>query len=278
MLHLTDTHIVPEDRLLHGSVDSYDNLRRALDAAIVSGVPTDAIVLSGDLADAGEPAAYRRLRSLVEPAAQMLGAEIVYVMGNHDERSAFHAELLDDPGAGRRSHDTVHDIRGLRLVVLDTTVPGHHHGEIDEAQYAWLRAQLATPAPEGTVVVLHHPPVPARDELHAVVGFRSPEVLHEVLEGTDVRAVLAGHTHVPAASVIGSTFLWVGGALAYGFDPTAAAGTLRGRPASAFSRVEVQDGNLTVTSVQLPDEDEQPVYEMTAAEMAAAVRALSDAR
>ncbi|MHA6630412.1 metallophosphoesterase family protein [Pseudonocardia sichuanensis] len=275
LLHITDCHIVVEGELLHGSVDSLGNLQRVLDAVVASGVPTDAIVLTGDLADAGAPGAYRRLRAVVEPAAARLDADVVYLMGNHDERSAFHAELLDDPEAGRRSHDAVRRIGGLRLIALDTTVPGHHHGEIDEAQYEWLGAQLAEPAPEGTIVALHHPPVPASDELHAAVGFRDAEKLIETLDGTDVRAVLAGHTHAAAASIVGSTFVWVGGALAYSFDGTAPAGMLRGRPAPAFSRIDITDGVVTATSIQLPPEGEQPVYEMSTAKMAELVLAHS---
>ncbi|MBM9468870.1 metallophosphoesterase [Nakamurella leprariae] len=283
LLHLTDSHVVAEGELLHGSVDSLDNLRRILDAAEASGTATDAILLTGDLTDTGVPEAYRRLRAVVEPVAARMGAQVVWAMGNHDERSAFSSELLDDPDAGQRSVDSVTMVGGLRILVLDSTVPGHHHGRIDEEQYTWLADQLAEPAPEGTVVVVHHPPVPAEGEMALAVGFHDAQRFTDAIAGTDVRVVLAGHTHAPAASVLGSAFLWVGGAVAYAFDGTAPAGTLRGRPAPSFSRIDLRGPRtgagsiVTASSVPLPPVGEPPVYEVTAEQMAAAILAHSAA-
>jgi 3',5'-cyclic-AMP phosphodiesterase len=49
LLHLTDVHAVAEGLLL-GSADSAAGLFWALDAAVASGSPIDAIILSGDIA------------------------------------------------------------------------------------------------------------------------------------------------------------------------------------------------------------------------------------
>ena len=51
-------------------------------------------MFTGDLADKAEPAAYARLRELVEPVAEAIGAEVVWVMGNHDEREPYAAGLF----------------------------------------------------------------------------------------------------------------------------------------------------------------------------------------
>lgn len=278
LLHLTDCHIVAEGALLHGSIDTLDHLRRALAAVEATGVPVDAIVLSGDLADTGAPQEYRQLREVVEPSAGRLGARVVYAMGNHDERAAFQAELLDDPSAGHLSYDVVHHVGGLRIVVLDSTVPGHPHGEITDEQYAWLESELACPATEGTVLVVHHPPTPAPDVLHTVVGLREPDRLIRALAGTDVRIVLGGHTHAAAASTVHGTFVWVGGALAYALDVAAPAGMMRGRPGPSFSRIDLREGTVTALAIALPAQDEQPVYEVTDEQVAAWVDVHTGAR
>src|SRR6478735_8666236 len=87
-----------------------------------------------------------------------MGAEVVWVMGNHDERTAYARGLFgldsDEP------QDRVHDVDGLRIVSLDTSVPGYHHGELTDAQLAWLADVLSTPARHGTLLALHHPPIP----------------------------------------------------------------------------------------------------------------------
>src|SRR5690606_3332550 len=97
---------------------------------------------TGDLTDLGEPEAYRALRAVVEPLAARLGSPVVWVAGNHDERPALRRDLLDlepteEPVVG------AWDLGGLRLVALDTSVPGWHHGDLDEGQLAWLRSVLS---------------------------------------------------------------------------------------------------------------------------------------
>lgn len=61
-------------------MDADDRLGELLEQLNQSGLRPDAIVFTGDLADKGEPAAYRKLRGLVEPFAAQLGAELVWVM------------------------------------------------------------------------------------------------------------------------------------------------------------------------------------------------------
>ena len=80
-------------------------------------------------------------------------------MGNHDERAAYSRELFGEESDAPQ--DRVYDVAGLRIVSLDTSVPGWHHGEITDEQLAWLRDVLATPAEHGTILALHHPPIPS---------------------------------------------------------------------------------------------------------------------
>jgi 3',5'-cyclic AMP phosphodiesterase CpdA len=275
LLHLSDTHVVPEGELLHGAVDSLTNLQRALATVEESGEHPDVVVLTGDLTDTGDPAAYRRLRAAVEESAARMGAEVVYVMGNHDARPAFWAELADTPDADQRSYDVVRTVDGLRVIALDSTVPGHHHGEITDEQLTWLAAELAQPAPAGTVIGLHHAPVPAPSELAGFLGLRNPEALWDVLQGTDVRAVLAGHTHASSATAVDGILVWTSGAMAYAMDGTAPAGIMRGRFGPVFSRVQVFPDSVAAQHVRLPDADEPVVYEMTRAQMQDAIAALA---
>ena len=79
-------------------------------------------------------------------------------MGNHDERAAYARGLFDSDDDG--AQDRVHEVDGLRIVALDTSVPGYHHGELRPEQLAWLADVLATPAEHGTLLAMHHPPLP----------------------------------------------------------------------------------------------------------------------
>jgi 3',5'-cyclic-AMP phosphodiesterase len=239
LLHFSDTHFVGGDRRLYDRVDSEAHLRRLADEFAASGQRPEAIVFTGDLADHGEPDAYARLRDIVEPFADRLGAEVIWCMGNHDERSAFRAALLDESPT-TEPVDRVHDVDGLRVIVLDSTVPGHHHGEIAQDQLAWLADVLATPAPHGSVLALHHPPVPSVQDLAVLVELRGQARLAEVLRGSDVRAILGGHLHYSTSATFAGIPVSVASATCYTQDLTVAArGTRAQNGAQAFNLVHV---------------------------------------
>ena len=71
-------------------------------------------MFTGDLADRGEPAASRHLREMVEPFAERIGAQVVWCMGNHDDRAAYapeglyDAEVLDLAHFDRAHFDRAH--------------------------------------------------------------------------------------------------------------------------------------------------------------------------
>ena len=129
------------------------------------------MIFTGDLADQGEPEAYAKLRAIVDPACKALGAKVIWAMGNHDNRANFRTGLLDQTG-NDAPVDHSYFINGLRVITLDTSVPGYHHGELSDAQLDWLAAELDTPAPDGTILALHHPPVPSVLDLAVLVELR----------------------------------------------------------------------------------------------------------
>lgn len=271
VVQLTDTHLRREGELVHGAVDTHATLRRVLHRLVAARRPVDALVLSGDLADDGAPEAYRRLRALVEPAAAELGAKVLYAMGNHDERVAFAAELLDRETLADSPIDSVAEVRGLRIIVLDSTIPGLHHGRLLPGQLERLAAELRVPAPRGTLLVLHHPPIPSPIIGPDLLRLRDPERLGAVLAGSDVRLIVCGHNHATAAGALAGVPVWVGPALSYGIDTFAPAGRHRGFAASGFSRIDVTEEAAVVTAVDATlaravyDRDERDILDQLAA-------------
>lgn len=224
-------------------------VRSALHHVEASGLAVAALVLSGDLTDSGDPAAYRALRAVVEPAAERLGAPVVYAMGNHDERATFRRELLD--GAGDEPYDHVVRVGGLRLVVLDSTVPGRPQGLLRDEQLAWLGAELAEPAPLGTVLVLHHPPVPTAFAPMRDVALQNPRALAAVLTGGDVRMILCGHAHHAGASALAGIPVWIAPATAHRAELLSPAGRARGRAGAALTRVDVYPDTVVAAAEPL---------------------------
>lgn len=252
LLHISDTHLLAGGRGLYDRVSSERHLRQLFDEFEASGGRPDAIVFTGDLADRGEADAYARLRRIVEPAAERLGAEIIWVMGNHDDRATFRRELLDQPAGGVRPVDRVDDVRGLRVITLDTTVPGHHHGEVTGDQLDWLAEELATDAPYGSILAMHHPPVPSVLDLAATVELRDQSSLAEVIAGSDIRSIIAGHLHYSTTATFAGVPVSVASATCYTQDLNVPVGGTRGRDgARAFNLVHVYPSTVLHSVVPL---------------------------
>jgi Icc protein len=248
LLHLSDTHLITGDGLLYDSVDADSHLRRVFEEFEAAGARPEAIVFTGDLADKGDPAAYAKLRSIVEPAAARMGATVIWVMGNHDNRAAFRSELLD-LAPSMATIDQVHDINGLRVITLDSTVPGAHFGEVTGEQLDWLAEELSSPAPHGTILAMHHPPVPSVLDLAVSVELRDQWSLSEVLEGSDVRSIIAGHLHYSTNATFAGIPVSVASATCYTQDLNVPLGGTRGRDgAQAFNLVHVY-GSTVLHSV-----------------------------
>ncbi len=252
--HISDTHFLGGGRPLYGSVATDAHLSQALAQLEASGSKPEAIVFTGDLADLGEPEAYSRLRALVEPVAERLGAQIIWVMGNHDERLQY-SEQLFGTAPSEAPQDRVYDIGGLRIISLDTSVPGYHHGDLTQEQLDWLAEVLATPAPHGTLLAVHHPPVPT--PLLVAMGMlelQDQKRLEAVIRGTDVRAILAGHLHYSTHSVFAGIPVSVAAATCYTLDLTAKDRILSGVDfGQAFNMVHVYEDQVVHSIVPVGD-------------------------
>ncbi len=212
--HLSDPHLLAGGRLQYGAIDTDQRLRLALTRLERLDPAPHALVFTGDLADKGEPEAYARLRELVEPVAERIGAQVVWVIGNHDERPAYSAGLFGEDSDAVQ--DRVYDVDGLRVVSLDTSVPGWHHGELRETQLTWLAEVLAEPAPHGTVLAMHHPPIPMPMlRVAETIELLDQEPLAAVVEGTDVRAIVGGHIHFTSYSTFAGVPVSVASATCY---------------------------------------------------------------
>lgn len=267
--HLSDTHLTSAGIRYQGLVDSYAAMAAAaavLQAAVTDGRGPDVIVLSGDLTDSGDPAAYVRLRAVMEP----LAPRVIYATGNHDVRTVFHAEMLgvDDPGPRLQ----VHRLPAVRIVVLDSTVPGSGHGHLTATHLAALRDELATDHPGGTVVVLHHAPIPPPSPLltYFALDRASRGALADAIAGTDTRMVLAGHHHLAGSGLLGGIPVAVAGSTAIRTDPLAAPGHERTTRSASFNLVRLYpDGGVAVSVIPVDLADQ--VFDLDSAGCAAVI-------
>ena len=209
IIHLSDTHLTGDGALHQGTVDTgaaLDAILAQLDA--IPGVGL--VVVSGDCSEDGSRASYEQLRDRLVPWASARSAALVLTPGNHDQREPFRdvlgtGHLLADGGAPlahtlehRDPHDpivAVSTVADRRIVTVDTSVPGAGWGELASRALERLRGVASSRSALGTVVVMHHPPLPAPSRLHAALRLQNPEALATALDGSDAVVVLAGHYH-----------------------------------------------------------------------------------
>lgn len=230
ILHLSDPHLLGDGRQHYDRVDTTAALRRVLDRAAAVG-SIDLVAATGDLSDDGSESSYRLLHELLEPWAAARGAQTAYLMGNHDQPAGFEAVLGDREG--------LTTVAGRRIIRLDTSVPGAGYGDLVDQQLARLRSVLAEPAEHGSVVLLHHPPVPAVTPLLQALQLRNPAVLLEICAAGDVKAILGGHYHHPLAGRAGGVEVFVAPGIANTTDVIAPAGHEIARTGSGFALLEI---------------------------------------
>lgn len=239
ILHLSDTHVSATGVDMDG-VDAIASLERLLHD--VSQVPDlDLVVVSGDIADDGSAAGCNAVVERVGAFAAARGVPHVYCTGNHDDRTAFRNALgsghlnadgtdrgeLSDPDGDLRA--AVSHIDGLRIITLDSLVPGKTHGIVDGSQLEWLSSLLASRAERGTVLVFHHPPLRLPSVPYvADVVLQNIEDLEEVVRGSDVRAVLTGHLHFQLSGFLAGVPVWVTPGIVTRIDTTAQPQLVRG--------------------------------------------------
>lgn len=248
VIQISDVHLTAGGSLPLG-VRPRDQLTEGLRQLESAGLRPDIFLLSGDLADAGDDACYQDLAGIVGTAAARAGAEVIYLPGNHDDRGGFRRHLTAGGGTGPVNQTRWRN--GLRVIALDSTVPGQAHGELADETLAFLRSELEVAAPDGTIVALHHPPLPSPIDPLTEISLRDPDRLGAAIEGSDVRLVLCGHYHHEASGMLGRTPVWVSPATAYRVDVTRTQ-VLAGIPGVAFSRIDLSPGGHAVSVIPVP--------------------------
>jgi 3',5'-cyclic-AMP phosphodiesterase len=176
------------------------SLREVIAAIEALPSPVDAIVCTGDVAEHAAPEEYALAAELIG----RLGVPFHVLPGNHDERAAMR-KAFGLPGEGDAPIDYAADLGALRLVVVDSTVPGEDHGAFEPAQLERLEAELTGAPEQPTVIAMHQAPLTTGIADWDRVNMSTTEraALAAVIERhPQVRAIVGGHLHRIAASTL----------------------------------------------------------------------------
>ena len=213
---VSDFHITATGTA-YGQAPTTESLARAVDHLNAMAPAPDVVIITGDVADAGEPEAY------AAAAAELgrLDAPFLMVPGNHDQRDRMAEAFPGNPCLRSRGEDGrirfVNDDYDLRLVGLDTLMPGHHGGGLDTGTLDWLAGVLRDGKP--SVLFMHHPPFPVG--IHSMDSelFVMAEAFESVVRGApNVLRVCCGHMHRPVLRAFGGTTACISPALGMQLD------------------------------------------------------------
>lgn len=216
LLHLSDLHLSAADGSM--GVDA----SRSLDLVLEACAHLDqlaAVIVTGDVADDGSHQAYRRAHAALSDFAQARGACLMLSTGNHDDRSNFvqvlgHGHLGPD---GRSSGEAgprgqvcaTTTLKGLRIITLDSLVPGKWYGRLGAEQLTWLRGLLEAEPALPTVIAFHHPPITLDVEIQRRVCLEDRDDLALTLQHGKPVAVLCGHFHQQISGQFAGIPTWV---------------------------------------------------------------------
>ena len=190
---ISDLHVQPAGEKAYGIVDTNRFLKAAVEQLNRLQPQPDIVIATGDLVDERSEAEYLMLKEILSP----LKAPLYYVMGNHDDRTAFRQVFPNLPYMPEEGYvQYVLDEFPLRIVVLDTLVDGEGYGNLDAEQLAWLETHLAANPHKPTVIFMHHPPFATGLQGMDTLRCRGNAALADIIvHYPNVKRIACGHLH-----------------------------------------------------------------------------------
>jgi 3',5'-cyclic AMP phosphodiesterase CpdA len=190
---ISDMHIRAPGKLLLRRVDTAAFLAAAVAALGKLDPPADLVLMTGDLVEAGKPEEYAHLAALIAP----LKAPVYLIPGNHDAREPLRAAFPAHRYLPREGFlQYALEDWPVRILALDTLVPGEGGGALCAERLDWLDRSLATAPGRPTLVMMHHPPFATGIAHMDRYGLADARGLATVIaRHPNVERIVAGHLH-----------------------------------------------------------------------------------
>lgn len=190
---LSDTHVTPDTSRADGSPSSQARMRQAVAHVLALPAQPDVVLVSGDCTDHGAPEEYDRFRELLQP----LPMPVYVIPGNHDDRGRLR-ERFGSQGAHAMDGFMQYVVEDwpVRLVALDTVVPGQDAGLLCAERLRWLDERLAEAPERPTLIVMHHPPFATGLDVLDALGLAGADAFGAIVaRHPQVERIVAGHIH-----------------------------------------------------------------------------------
>ena len=192
-IHLTDTHLVSPGMILNG-LDPAARLAPVFHNINQEHADAELCIITGDLSDKGEDAAYEYLAQLIDQST----INFYLLIGNHDSREKVHhwfpKTLVDENGFLQYIVQTSAGV----FILLDTVQAGTHGGVYCIKRREWLSRTLESYKDNPVFLFMHHPPfnihLPCIDD----IGLDDQQAFADTIQPyNNIRHLFFGHAHRP---------------------------------------------------------------------------------
>ena len=200
IIHVTDTHLLSSEEQLHG-LDPQARFKRCVDSIKRFHSDAHCVVMTGDIADKGEPGAYQ----LFHQEMSRTGLPVHCILGNHDIRKIYLAQSSDALAVLKTAVPNTDKNGFVQFAVptpagvflfLDTLIDGSHSGGYCLRRQAWLREQLELFKDQTVYLFMHHPPFDLNLPCIDAIGLNEKKDFADLVAShNDVRHLFFGHAH-----------------------------------------------------------------------------------
>ena len=169
IFQISDFHLRGDGKLSFQKADTITAMNRTVEyfLKLKEYELPEFFVVTGDLSEGGTREGYE----IVREGLRKLPRPCYIVPGNHDKRD-FYLEMFDSETPVMDDIKpyicyTIDD-QPIRVIVIDTSIPGCHYGGLTDEVAEWLEKKIVEYPDKPALVFTHHPPfvtgLPAMDE------------------------------------------------------------------------------------------------------------------
>lgn len=202
ILQITDTHIVPQNDLAYGRVETASALKATVETVndMLDAIgPVDAVAITGDVTDYGNRADYERFKDI------MASLKLPYLVlpGNHDDRENMRDAFASEHWMPANGPICWHlELEDFILIGLDSLVQGQAHGQLCKQSLGYLQNVMKEAKGKPLLLGFHHPPVTIGLHVMDQNNLWNTDDLADCLRSYngDVR-LITGHVHRSSTSL-----------------------------------------------------------------------------
>lgn len=194
VLQITDCHVGPtEEETLLGlnTNESLQDVIRHISQRQQqnNSTPYDLLLTTGDISNNGGARTYHRYLETMRNCA-IKYKSFAWLPGNHDSP--------DDMNEALGASELIKEIQigGWLIILLNSQVPGHVHGNLSASELDLLDSLLSKNTDKHTLVFMHHHPVPVGCAWLDQQSVRSTYAFFKIIDQyKQVKAIIWGHVH-----------------------------------------------------------------------------------